>query len=116
MHGYPKVARNRKIFADRAKGLTMLQIAEAHGLSYQRVCQILINGCGGKTLGLLPGTEKLTSGTRGLLVRMGYRSVDAVLADLKRGKLYVGCAAGIGPGRFAELEAWAREQESIRGL
>jgi hypothetical protein len=75
------------------------------------VQQILQNDCGGKTLSQLPGTEKLTSNTRGLLIRRGYRSADAILADLAQGKLYPGCTAGIAAKRFAEIAAWAQGLE-----
>jgi hypothetical protein len=75
------------------------------------VYRILSDGCSGKTLSLLPGTENLSSITRGLLVRLGYRSVDAVLTGLARGRLYVGCIYGMGAGRFSEITAWAREFE-----
>jgi hypothetical protein len=109
----PKVARNREILAALAKGLTVRQVAEAHDISRERVHRILHDGCSGRTLALLPGTEKLSSTTRGLLIRLGYRSVDAILADLRRGKLYDGCAFGVGPGRFAEIEVWARDQDRV---
>jgi hypothetical protein len=109
MKGFPKVARNHQIFADRAKGLTLRQVAKVHGLTYERVRRILRDGPSGRTLAILPGTEKLTPSTRGLLIRMGYRSVAAILTDLRQGKLYAGCATGIGLGRFAEVEACARE-------
>lgn len=111
MTGTPKVARNRKILAARANGLSVPQIAKEYGLSRKRVHRILEDGCGGRTLTLLPGSEKLSSSTRGLLVRLGYRSVDAVLAGLERGELYAGCTFGIAEGRFAEIEAWARKRK-----
>jgi len=92
--------------------MSVQQIAEAHGLSRERVHRILKDGCGGRTLTLLPGSEKLSSRTRGLLLRLGYRSADEVLAGLRRGELHAGCAFGIGQGRFAEIAVWARKQEA----
>jgi DNA-binding CsgD family transcriptional regulator len=113
MGASPKVARNREILTALAKGVTVRQVAEAHGISRERVHRILRDGCSGRTLALLPGTEKLSSATRGLLIRLGYRSVDAILADLRRGKFRIGCAFGVGPGRFAEVEDWALKLDHV---
>lgn len=110
MHKTVKTTRNREILAARNKGQTLQQIADTHNLTRQRVRQILKNGCEGKTLTVLPGTALLSPATRGLLIREGYRSTDAILADLKTGKLHVGCAFGLGIGRFSEIENWASKQ------
>lgn len=101
--------RYARIVALRAQGKTLRQIAPIIGVSFERIRQILLNrGTPGRTLMQLPGTEALSSITRGTLVRMGYTSPETVVADVTCGKLYAGCSRGIGPARFAEIDAWAR--------
>jgi hypothetical protein len=109
-HSIDLYSRNRNIYAEHAEGKTVKLIAATHGISRSRVWQIL--GAGdyrGKSLALLPGTEELSPVTRGLLIRMGYKSADSVLRDLENGKLRFGCHC-IGQRRFDEITAWAREQ------
>jgi len=103
-----RLARNQAIFTARGNGQTLQKIADTHGITQERVRQILIGG----TLSQLPGTEKLSPITRGLLIRLGYDRTEAVLADLKNGQLHFGCVFGMGTKRFSELEAWAHEQDS----
>ncbi len=60
----------------------------------------------------LPGTEKLSPITRGLLIRLGYDCTEPVLADLKNEKLHFGCTFGMSASRFSEIETWAQELNS----
>ena len=103
-----RLARTHAIFVAHRKNQTLQQIADTHGISRERVRQILIGG----TLSQLPGTEKLSPITRGLLIRLGYDCTEAVLADLKNGKLHFGCTFGMGASRFSEIETWAQELNS----
>lgn len=107
-----RLARNHAIFAARKKGQTLSQIAATHGITKERVRQILLSGRHGKTLSLLPGTETLSPLARGLLIRLGYRRAAAVHLALKTGTLYDGCTFGLGTKRFSEIVAWARERDS----
>ena len=103
-----RLARTHAIFAAHRKGQPLQQIADTHGISRERVRQILIGG----TLSQLPGTEKLSPITRGLLIRLGYDCKEAVLADINNGKLHFGCTFGMGASRFSEIETWAQELNS----
>ena len=111
-----RLARTHAIFTAHRKDQTLQQIADTHGISRERVRQILLSGRRGKTLSVLPGTETLSALTRGLLIRLGYRRAAAVQLALKEGTLYDGCTFGMGTKRFSEIEAWARKRDSLPAL
>ena len=108
-----RLERTHAIFSAHQKDQTLQQIADTHGISRERVRQILLSGRRGKTLSLLPGTETLSALTRALLIRLGYRRAAAVQLALEKGTLYDGCTFGMGTKRFSEIAAWARERECL---
>jgi len=103
----PHQSRNNKIVKARAEGQTFQHIAETYRIGEAHVSQILrVEGCCGKTLYVLPGTELLSPIARGLLIRLGHKSCDAVVDDVKNGALHFGCIFGMSRGRFSEIEKW----------
>lgn len=102
------LARNREICAERASGKTLQEIADKHGITRERVRQIAARTNGDpQTLAQLPGSEGLTAATRGLLIRLGYRSTGEILKAIKERRLREHCAFGMGATRFAEIVMWA---------
>ncbi len=101
--------RNRAIVSARSAGKTLQEIGDEHGLTRERVRQILNHKAAvADTLLKLPGSESLSSQTRGVLIRLGYRTLDQVTVALQKGVLRQGCTFGLGSGRFAEIVEWAK--------
>lgn len=105
------LSRNARIYVARASGATLEDIAREHGISRERVRQIVSRRNGvSRTLEDLPGTEPLSAQTRGLLIRLGYSNAEEVLVAIENGTLRPLCARGMGHGRFYELKQWAATQ------
>lgn len=100
--------RNRLICAERASGMTLQEIGHKHGITRERVRQITARKNGEpQTLIQFPGSEGLTPVTRGLLIRLGCRSVEEVIKALKERRIRPYSATGMGQKRYDEIVAWA---------
>ena len=103
--------RNLAIYNARLTGVTLQFIADEHGLTRERVRQILkMGGAEARTIADLPGSESLAVGARALLIRLGFSTKAAVEAALDARTLYNGCSFGMGSTRFAQIERWARSE------
>jgi len=100
--------RNKRILADIASGQRPRLVADQNNISRQWLHMICKRKTGQpKTLEELPGSEPLSAITRGLLIRLGYTDLDKVIADVRSGRLYAGCAFGMGNLRFEEIKRLA---------
>jgi hypothetical protein len=97
--------RNKRMLDDLANGARPRLVATQNHISRQWLHMIRKRKNGQvKTLESLPGSESLSAITRGLLIRLGYTTLDKVIADVRSGRLYAGCAFGMGHFRFEEIK------------
>lgn len=111
--------RNKQMLADIASGSRPQLVADRNNISRQWLHTIRKRKTGQtKTLETLPGSEALSVITRGLLIRLGYTSLEKVIADVRSGRLYAGCAFGMGEYRFEEIKRLtdAGEQRKEAGM